>query len=222
MGILETLTLALGTSWASGINLYAAVAILGVLDAMGFITLPENLQILSSPLVIGVAFLLYVLEFFADKIPGVDSIWDALHTFIRIPAGGLMAMGIVEGLDVGFTQEMQTVAAFVAGSAVAAGSHATKAGTRAVINIWPEPVTNWTASFLEDFIVVVGMFFAIFKPIVFLVIFVVFALIAIWIVPKIWGGIKKVFSNSRHLVNTMKMEPKERMSRSLTHNSPPE
>jgi len=218
MGVLETLTLALGASWASGINLYAAVAILGVLDAMGFITLPENLQIISSPLVIGAAILLYALEFFADKIPGVDSIWDALHTFIRIPAGGLMAMGIVDGLDAGFAQEMQTVAALVAGSAVAAGSHATKAGTRAVINTSPEPVTNWTASFLEDVMVVVGMFFAIFKPIVFLVIFAVFALIAIWIVPKIWRGIRKVFSNSRHPVNTIKSEPKDRMSLSLTHN----
>jgi hypothetical protein len=215
MGVLETLTLALGASWGAGLNLYATAAIMGVLDLMGLVDLPEPLQILGNPLVIGVAAILYFIEFFADKIPGLDSVWDAIHTFVRIPAGALMAMGAIEGLDIGFAPELQTVAALVGGGAIAAGTHATKAGTRAVINTSPEPVTNWTASFLEDVLVVVGMFFAIFKPIVFLVIFAVFALLAIWIVPKIWRGIRKVFSSARHPVNTIKSDPQERMSLSL-------
>ncbi len=215
MGVLETLTLALGASWGAGLNLYATAVIMGVLDFMGLVTLPEPLQVLGNPLVIGVAAILYLIEFFADKIPGLDSVWDAIHTFIRIPAGALMAMGAIDGLNIGFAPELQTVAALVGGGAIAAGTHATKAGTRAVINTSPEPVTNWTASFLEDVLVVVGMFFAIFKPIVFLVIFAIFALLAIWIVPKIWRGIRKVFSNARHPVHTIKSDPQERMSLSL-------
>ncbi len=215
MGVLETLTLALGASWGAGLNLYATAVIMGVLDFMGLVTLPEPLQVLGNPLVIGVAAILYLIEFFADKIPGLDSVWDAIHPFIRIPAGALMAMGAIDGLNIGFAPELQTVAALVGGGAIAAGTHATKAGTRAVINTSPEPVTNWTASFLEDVLVVVGMFFAIFKPIVFLVIFAIFALLAIWIVPKIWRGIRKVFSNARHPVHTIKSDPQERMSLSL-------
>ncbi len=215
MGVLETLTLALGASWGAGLNLYATAVIMGVLDFMGLVTLPEPLQVLGNPLVIGVAAILYLIEVFADKIPGLDSVWDAIHTFIRIPAGALMAMGAIDGLNIGFAPELQTVAALVGGGAIAAGTHATKAGTRAVINTSPEPVTNWTASFLEDVLVVVGMFFAIFKPIVFLVIFAIFALLAIWIVPKIWRGIRKVFSNARHPVHTIKSDPQERMSLSL-------
>lgn len=217
MGVLETLTLALGASWASGLNLYATAAILGVLDLLGLVTLPADLQILGNPLVLAAAIFLYVVEFFADKIPGLDSLWDAIHTFIRIPAGGLMAMGVVDGLDFGYAQELQTIGALAGGSIIAAGAHATKAGTRAVINTSPEPVTNWTASFIEDIMVVVGMFFAIFKPIVFLVIFVIFALIAIWILPKIWRGIRKVFSSARHPVVTMRSDPQERMSLTLAN-----
>ncbi len=222
MGVLETLTLALGASWGAGLNLYATAAIIGVLDFMGLVDLPEPLQVLGNPLVIGVVAILYFIEFFADKIPGLDSVWDAIHTFIRIPAGSLMAMGAIDGLNIGFAPELQTVAALVGGGAIAAGTHATKAGIRAVINTSPEPVTNWTASFLEDVLVVVGMFFAIFKPIVFLVLFAIFALLAIWIVPKIWRGIRKVFSSARHPVHTIKSDPQERMSLSLAQVEAPE
>jgi len=204
MDVLETLTLALGASWASGINLYATVAILGFLNLLGIITLPENLQVLSSPMVLGLAVLMYFVEFFADKIPGVDSIWDVLQTFIRVPAGAMMAAGTVSGFDIGVGEEVQTGLAMLLGGTVATGAHLTKAGTRAVINTSPEPVTNWFASITEDILVFTGVSMALFKPVVFLVGIGVFALLTIWLLPKIWRGIKRVFSGVRHPVDTVK------------------
>ena len=204
MDVLETLTLALGASWASGINLYATVAVLGFLNLFGIITLPENLQILSSPMVLGIAVLMYFIEFFADKIPGVDSIWDVLQTFIRVPAGAMMAAGAVSGFDIGVGEEIQTGIAMLLGGSIATGAHLTKAGTRAVINTSPEPASNWFASIFEDILVFTGISMAVFKPIIFIVGFGIFALLAIWLVPKIWRGIKRVFGGVRHPVDTEK------------------
>ena len=217
--MLEIIILALGTSWASGINLYAALTVLGVSTAMGFLTLPETLLFLSHSHVIAAVILMYVLEFFADKIPGVDTIWDTLHTYIRIPAGGLMALGILGGLDVGLDQQVQSIGAFLAGSVVTSVAHSVKAELRAIINTSPEPVTNWAASFLEDILVIVGMFFAIFKPIICLSILCGFALATLWSIPKIWPGIRKVAANSLHPVRTVKADPSERISLSLNHDS---
>jgi len=208
---LETLTLALGLSWASGINLYATVVILGVLDAVGIIALPENLQIMSNPLLIGLAILFYAAEFLADKIPGIDSLWDVFHTFIRIPAGGLLAMLATQDVFMVFSEEIESIAAVAVGCVLAASSHATKSGIRAVINTSPEPITNWTASFLEDILVLVSMFSAIFNPIVFWAILVVFIIVTILILPKIWRGIRRVFSYSCHPFATLKLDPKERI-----------
>jgi hypothetical protein len=188
MEIINTLSLAMGAGWASGLNLYATVFMLGIMHATGSMVLPPELQILAHPLVLGAAGIMYVVEFLADKVPGFDSAWDTLHTFIRIPAGAMLAGGAVG--DMGMAAEF---AAFLMGGGLAAGSHATKAGSRVMINTSPEPFSNWTASVTEDVAVVGGLWAALNHPWVFIGLLAAFILFMIWLLPKIWHGIKKVF-----------------------------
>ncbi|MCG8429021.1 MAG: DUF4126 domain-containing protein [Chromatiales bacterium] len=185
----EALALALGAAWASGINLYAAVLVLGYLGMTGDVTLPANLEVLSNPLVMTAAGFMYCVEFFADKTPGVDTGWDALHTFIRIPAGAVLAAGVAEGIGV---SEAAEFAALLIGGGVAATSHFTKAGSRVLINTSPEPVTNWTASIAEDLVVIGGLWAALNHPWVFLAGLVIFFLLVIWLLPKIWRALKRI------------------------------
>ena len=154
METIDAIALMLGAAWASGINLYAAILVLGWLAGSGQVDLPPDLQVLSNPAVMLAAGGMYLVEFFTDKIPGVDTGWDALHTFIRIPAGALMAAGAAQGLDMGQAAELM---ALLVGGGVAATSHATKAGTRVLINTSPEPFSNWGASVAEDLSVVAGL-----------------------------------------------------------------
>ena len=189
---LTALALALGSAWGSGLNLYATVLVLGGLDAFDVISLPDNMAVLSSTWVLAAAALMYFVEFFADKIPGLDSLWDLIHSFIRIPAGALMAAGAVGGLDF-MNEELQTVAALVGGGMIAAGTHAAKAGSRAVINTSPEPFSNWGMSILEDILVFAGLSLAVFNPVAFLIGLGLFLLLLIWLVPKIWRGIARFF-----------------------------
>ncbi|WP_287465123.1 MULTISPECIES: DUF4126 domain-containing protein [Thalassospira] len=198
LGIVETLALSMGGAWASGVNLYGTVVVLGMMDNFGFIDLPPDLQILASWWVLAIAIFLYLIEFVADKIPVVDSLWDALHTFIRIPAGALLAAGAVSGLDLGLGDEAQTVVSLLVGGTIAAGSHFTKAGSRAAINTSPEPVTNSVASVTEDIAVFGALYTVVFHPVVFFVLLAVFVLLLIWLVPKIWRFIGDVFGNARH------------------------
>ncbi len=186
--IIQTIALTLGASWASGINLYAALVMLGLLANTGNATLPADLQILADPRIIGAAGLMYIIEFFADKVPGVDTGWDTVHTFIRIPAGALLAYGATAEIDPGLG-----VAAAIVGGTVSAGAHATKAGSRVLINTSPEPFTNWFASLGEDVAVIAGLWTALYHPGIFLVLLVLFIIFVIWLLPKIWRGIKKVF-----------------------------
>jgi len=189
MDALSIVTLAMGAAWASGINLYATVLLVGILGSTGLVPLPDGLSALTSPIVLTVAGVAYLVEFFADKIPGVDSVWDAVHTFIRIPAGALMAAGAASGLG----EDYMVALALIGGAAIAAGSHTTKAGSRALINTSPEPVSNWAASFFEDLLVVGGLLLALFKPAVFLVFALLFFLAALWLLPKIWRGFRGLF-----------------------------
>ena len=189
MDITQTIALTMGVAWASGINLYAAILMLGYMGATGNIDLPPDLQVLSDPLVMVAAGAMYGIEFFADKVPGVDTGWDALSTFIRIPAGAILAAGAVG--DVGAGAQL---AAAIAGGTLATGSHITKTGTRVLINTSPEPVTNWFASVGEDVAVIAGLWTALYHPALFIVLLVLFILLSIWLLPKIWRGIKKVFS----------------------------
>lgn len=192
--VIATIALTLGASWASGINLYAAIATLGILGATGNVTLPEQLMVLQSPLVIGSAGLMYLVEFFADKTPGVDTGWDTVHTFIRIPAGVILAAGVV-----GDVSPALVVTAGILGGAVSATSHLVKAGSRVLINASPEPFTNWTASFIEDIAVIGGLYTALHYPLLFLILFVVFIGLAIWLLPKIWRAVKFLFAKLRSL-----------------------
>ncbi len=182
------ISLGLGAAWASGINLYAALVMIGLLGVTGNMTLPEELEILTNPLVIGAAGLMYMVEFVADKMPGVDTGWDSLHTFIRIPAGAMLAAGAV-----GDVTPAVELAAAIVGGGVAATSHMAKAGSRVMINTSPEPFSNWVASITEDLLVFGGLWVAISNPWLFLGLFIAFILIAIWFIPKLWRGIKGVF-----------------------------
>ncbi len=186
--VARTIALTMGVAWASGINLYAAILVLGLLGATGNMVLPENLMILTEPIVIGAAGLMYAVEFVADKVPGVDTGWDGLHTFIRIPAGALLAAGAV-----GEVNPPLALAAAIVGGSLAAATHITKAGSRVMINTSPEPVTNWVASLGEDVAVIGGLWIALNYPLVFIGLLVLFILLMIWLLPKLWTGVKKVF-----------------------------
>ncbi|OUS26797.1 hypothetical protein A9Q99_16390 [Gammaproteobacteria bacterium 45_16_T64] len=178
--LISTIALTMGVSWASGINLYAALLVLGIGGSTGNIELPAGLEVLSDPMVILAAGLMYGVEFFADKIPGVDSGWDSLHTFVRIPAGALLAASSVGEVTPAFE-----IAAGILGGSMAATSHATKMGSRLLINTSPEPVSNWTASIGEDVLVLGGLWTALYNPTLFLVLLVVFILLVIWLLPKL-------------------------------------
>lgn len=189
METIQAISLLLGASWAAGINLYAAVLVLGYLNGAGHVDLPPDLQVLSDPLVMFAAGAMYMVEFFADKTPGVDTGWDAIHTFIRIPAGALIAAGMSPALTVSPAGEL---AALLVGGGLAATSHAAKAGTRVLINTSPEPFSNWAASITEDIAVVAGLWTALNNPALFLGLLVLFLLLAAWLLPRIWGGIKRI------------------------------
>jgi len=189
MEALSSIGLILGGSWASGVNLYLTVAGLGIMSRFGWVTLPGNLEIISNPLVIILAILVYTVEFFADKIPLVDSIWDSVHTFIR-PIGGAalsyMAMS-------GTAPAIQFPVALLCG-AVAMDSHLTKATTRLAINTSPEPVTNSVASVTEDGLVLGVLWLIVNHPIVAIIAVILFILFSIWFLKKMFRFVKKVFS----------------------------
>jgi hypothetical protein len=194
MDPVSIIALTLGAAWASGINLYAAVLTLGLMGASGAIALPAGLEILTHPLVITIAGFMYVVEFFADKTPGVDTGWDALNTFIRIPAGAVLAAGAVG--EVGPAAQL---AAALVGGGLTAATHATKAGTRVMINTSPEPFSNWAASITEDVAVIGGLWAALHHPWLFLVLLAVFVLIMAWALPKLWRAFRSVIARLRRL-----------------------
>lgn len=183
----------MGAAWASGINLYAAILVLGFLGATGHADLPAGLQILMNPLVLSAAAIMYLVEFFTDKIPGIDSGWDAIHTFVRIPGGALLAAGAFTDKDPAIT-----LAAAILGGGLAASSHAAKTGTRIMINTSPEPVSNWVASVSEDVAVVAGLWTALHHPVGFLLCLALFLLFLFWLLPRLWRHGKSAFASWRH------------------------
>jgi hypothetical protein len=186
--IFPAAAMAAGLSWASGIRLYMTLFMAGWLGRQGWVDLPDALQVLQSNWVLAITGGLFVVEFLADKVPGVDSVWDAIQTFIRIPAGAVLGAAALGQADPALT----TIAALIGGT-FAAGAHATKAGSRAMINTSPEPFSNWAASFSEDALVVTGLWAAFFQPWVLVVILLLFALLAIWLLPKVWRGLRWLF-----------------------------
>lgn len=184
----STLSLALGTAWTSGINLYATVAVLGVLQKLGAVMLPGGLDVLDNWWIIGVAGGLYVIEFFADKIPYVDSVWDVIHTFVRVPAGAVVAYAATSQMDPSIY-----IPAALVGGGLAFGSHGTKAALRVGANLSPEPVSNWVLSTIEDIVALVGTLLAVFAPIAISIVLVIFAIMFIWFFPKVLRRLRRMF-----------------------------
>jgi len=187
MSPLETLGFALGTSFASGLNVYATVAAAGLFQRFGIIQLPDNLQVLSSPFVLGVAITLFLIEFIADKIPYVDSAWDAVHTFIRPPAAALISYSAFGQVP----EEWKVSAALLAGG-VALTSHGAKATTRAAANTSPEPLSNWTLSFVEDGVAVFLAWMAAAHPLLTAAIVVVLVILAVFLIWKLFGYVRVI------------------------------
>lgn len=187
MDAVSIIALSMGAAWASGINLYAAVFMLGYMGSTGHMVLPPDLQVLSDPLVMMAAAVMYCVEFFTDKVPGVDTGWDTLHTFIRIPAGAMLAASAV-----GDVSPAIELTAGLLGGSLAAATHATKSGSRLMINTSPEPFSNWTASITEDLLVIAGLWTALTHPLWFLTALIVFIILMIWLLPRLWRLIKTV------------------------------
>jgi hypothetical protein len=197
MDFISTLPIGMGASWVSGINLYATVATLGLLSRFAHLKLPGELEVLTSWWVIGIALFLFVVEFIADKIPLVDNAWDVIHTFIRIPAGAVLAATAFGDFD-----KSVQVSAFLLGGGLALSSHGTKAATRAVINTSPEPVSNIVVSLAEDVLVVVSILLAVFLPVVVFFIIAAGVAVSVWLLPKVIRFFRQVFRKVSRLFRT--------------------
>ena len=181
---LPEIALAAALAWGSGLRLYAVLFLVGLAGHLGWLPLPEHLQVLAHPLAMVASGLMMLLEFGTDKIPWLDSVWDAVHTFIRVPAGAALAAAV-------FGADSSTIASIAAilGGGIAAGTHFTKAGGRAAINASPEPFTNWAASFSEDALVPAGLWLAVAHPAVFLIALLLFVFAAVLFVGAILRGL---------------------------------
>lgn len=193
---ITTLATAMGSAWLSGINLYATVVTLGILERFQMVKLPGGLHILGEWWVIGLAGGLYLIEFIADKIPAVDSVWDAIHTFIRVPAGAILAATAFADFD-----PAVKIAATIIGGGVALSSHGTKAAARLAANTSPEPVSNIALSLGEDILTFGSAILLAFHPIVILVIVVIFLILVIWLAPKIIRALRRMLARLRNLFN---------------------
>jgi hypothetical protein len=192
----QLLALAGAIGWASGVRLYLVVLLTGMAGYFGWMPLPAGLQMLAHPVVLAAAGFMVFIEFFVDKIPGLDSLWDMVHTVIRVPAGAALAAGVF-GAD---HTAMALVAALVGGG-LAATAHTTKATTRAAINTSPEPFSNVGASLIEDAAVPTGLWLAVAHPAVFGVLFVIVLIGSVWLIRKSWrflkallGRVARIFS----------------------------
>ncbi len=192
MELIQNIALGAGLAWASGIRLYAALFLTGILATFGLVDLPHSLHLVAHPIVLTASGVMFVAEFLADKIPGFDTIWDAVHTFIRIPAGAILAAGSLGSMDPAFV-----TAAAIVGGMIASTSHATKASSRALINTSPEPFSNWTASLVEDVIAPAGLAIAFKFPLLFLALLVVFLIVAIILVRYIVRGLRYMLARLR-------------------------
>lgn len=192
MNLISTLAIAMGAGWVSGINLYAAVATLGLLGRFAHLRLPGELDVLTSWWIIGIALALYVVEFVADKVPYVDNIWDAIHTFIRVPAGAVLAATAFGDFD----RSIQVIA-FLLGGGLALSAHGTKATARAAINLSPEPVSNFVVSLAEDGIAIGSIVLSIVAPVVLILLVLAFVAVSIVIVPRIIRVLKAMMMKVR-------------------------
>ena len=186
MGLPE-IAVAAALAWGAGLRAYAVIFLVGLAGALGWFELPEHLRLLQHPLVLGASGLMSAVEFFADKLPWLDSVWDMVHSFIRIPAGAALAAAVF-----GDSGTAVAVAAAILGGTLAAGVHLAKAGTRAAINTSPEPFSNWTASLAEDAMVPAGLWLAVVHPLAFFVLLALFLVAAALLVRWIWRGLRSL------------------------------
>lgn len=184
---LSTFAVAAGLGWTSGLRFYATLFFLGVLHRTGLHPLPASLEPLAHPWVMSIAGVLFLTEFLADKIPLVDSLWDALNTAIRIPGGALLAAAAVASQDPGLA-----LAGGLLGGTVATATHLAKSGGRALLNVSPEPVSNWTASLAEDALTLGLLWTALKYPLLLAAALLVFALLLLWLLPRLWHGIREL------------------------------
>jgi len=178
----QLLAIAAALGWASGLRLYAVLFLTGLAGSFGWVTLPSGLHVLQSPLMLGASGLMLFIEFFADKIPGVDTLWDLIHTLVRIPAGAALAAAVF-----GADQSSWALAAALMGGTLAATSHVAKATTRAALNASPEPFSNIAMSLLGDSVVPVSLWLSWAHPYAFfgaLAVALVLMLAAIWVLAK--------------------------------------
>lgn len=215
MNPLATLGLALGAGFSSGLNLYATVATLGLLERFGVIHLPESLRGLSHPAILILAIVLYLLEFFADKIPYIDNVWDAVHTFIRPPAAAILAYTAAGSVPA----EWRWAAALLAGG-VALTSHGTKASTRAAVNTVPEPISNWALSFGEDLLAVWLSWMGAAHPVVTIVIVVALVALCVFLLYHFFRfvrrALQRLFRNDATFkVESSKLKEEERTGKAI-------
>jgi Domain of unknown function (DUF4126) len=199
MDFVSTIALAMGASWVSGINLYATVATLGLLGRFANLRLPGELEVLTDWWVIAIALVLYLIEFLADKIPLVDSTWDAIHTFIRVPAGAILAAGAFGDFDKGVQ-----VVALLLGGGLALSSHGTKAAARAMINTSPEPVSNVVASTAEDIVAIGSVILAAFAPLILFIVVATGVIVSLIVLPKIIRYLRGIFGRTREKAKAAK------------------
>ncbi len=194
MDTVQSVALAAGLAWGSGLRLYAVLFAAGLLGRLGYLDLPQALQVLQHPWVLGASGVMLAIEFLADKIPLVDSVWDAAHSFIRIPAGAVLAAAALGEHDPALA-----VVAAILGGTIAAGTHAAKAGARARINTSPEPFSNITTSFGEEVLLAGGLYAAFTQPLLFLAFLLVFLIFIVWLLPRLWRGVRLLVQRLRAL-----------------------
>ena len=190
MDPISTIAAGAGLAWASGMRLYAVIFVAGLLARFGVVTLPGDLAVLTHSWVIGVSGFMFVIEFLADKIPGVDSVWDAVHTFIRIPAGAMLAAA-----SLGMSADPAWVmVAGLLGGTLAGSSHFAKSGSRALINTSPEPFSNWGASFGEEAMVASVLWLAFAYPLLSLGVLLVLVCLSVWLIVTLWRFLRVMFA----------------------------
>ena len=184
------LALAAALGWASGFRLYAVVFLVGMMGVLGWMPLPPGLAMLQHPLVLMVSGFMLLVEFFADKVPWVDSAWDAIHAFIRVPAGAALAFGVF-GAD-NATMAVLAVLAGLLGGSLSATALVTKMTTRAAVNTSPEPFSNWGLSFFEDGLVVAVVWLATQHPVAFGVALVVMVVVSVLLLVVLFKFLRAV------------------------------
>ena len=188
---LADIAIAAALAWGAGLRAYAVIFGIGLAGAMGWVDLPGSLEVLQHPVVIAASGFMALVEFGADKLPWLDSVWDAIHSFIRIPAGAALA-----AMALGDSSNAVMVAAAILGGSIAAAMHAAKAGTRAALNLSPEPFSNWAASLSEDALVPLGLWLAIAHPLVFFALLAACLIAAVFLARLLWRGLRRLTSSA--------------------------